>query len=120
MAPPLSVAHREEEDSGIGGGGGKDNGESRDGGVGGGPAVGGIGERWVAPHGEGRHRRATGGAARGGEEGSFIQKFYCKIIKVVIIWIAISSFGNPDYLMRDNLDYQSKKHTKRGNLMGLL
>ena len=47
---------------------------------------------------------ARGGGGRG-EESSFVQKFFYKIIKVVVIWIATSSLGNPNYLIADNLDY---------------
>ena len=88
------------------GGDRKDDDEDHNGDVGDNPAVRGMGERWMAPRREG-----------GGEEDSFIQKFYYRITKVIIIWIAIPSFGTG---LPDNPYYQSKKHTKCNNLMELL
>ena len=52
FGPSFFTAHHEEEDYGIGGGGGKDDGEGYDGGIGSGPAVGGTDERWVVLRGE--------------------------------------------------------------------
>ena len=64
----------------MGGGGKKDDGEGHNGSIGGGPATGGMGEWWVAPHREGGRggmgKRRVAPQKGGGTEDSFVQKFY--------------------------------------------